>query len=146
MNPQDVKQNWDKNIKKFLKDYDIEFKNLNIYKTAFTHSSYSEHNNYERLEFIGDRILNLAASMKTFEETSGRVKKLNEKFESLISNKNLARIANKLNFEKMILLQSNNKKIEDSILADSIEAIIGAICIDADLDESYEFAKKILEM
>lgn len=138
---EDVKKNWNDNIINFLNKYGIKPNNLNKYKTALTHSSYSEHNNYERYEFIGDRIINFVASSFLFKNVKGKSNKLNDKLRPLISNDNLAKIAKNLNFEKIILM-GKNQKITSNIFADSFEAIVGAIYDDTNLETSRNFVEK----
>ena len=52
------------NLSKLQKKINVKFKNINILKKAITHKSYDSENNYEKLEFLGDRILGLVISKK----------------------------------------------------------------------------------
>ena len=53
----------DNKIKKLQKKINIKFKNINLIKKAITHKSFDEENNFEKLEFLGDRILGLVISI-----------------------------------------------------------------------------------
>lgn len=142
---EDTKQKLNNNIKEFLKEYNIKYKDFNKYKTALTHSSYSQHNNYERYEFIGDKIINLTVALEIKDKIKGKVKKLDDKFKSIINNNNLSEVAKKLNFGKMILT-NENQIINKNILADSFEAIVGAIYDDLGLNVAYNFVTKTLNL
>ena len=124
------------------KKINIKFKNLNYLKKSVTHKSYNSVNNYEKLEFLGDRILGFVISKKLIElypnEKEGF---LDKKLASLV-NKNLClEVAKIIELEKYILVGNKNKKnkIESKIVADSIEALIGAIYYDRGLEGSEKF-------
>ena len=116
-----------KKIKVNFKDNDLLIKSL-------THKSFDRENNNEKIEFLGDRVLGLVIAKKLLEiypnEKEGT---LDKKFASLVNKKTCLQIAKKLNLEKYILtFNPKNKviKIEDKIIADSCEALIGAIYLD----------------
>ena len=124
------------------KKINIKFKNLNYLKKSVTHKSYDSVNNYEKLEFLGDRILGLVISKKLIElypnEKEGV---LDKKLASLVNKNRCLEIAKIIDLEKYILVGNKNKKnkIETKILADSIEALIGAIFYDKGLEGSEKF-------
>ena len=110
------------------------FKNKDLLIKSLTHKSFNKDNNYEKLEFLGDRVLGLIIAKKLLEiypnEKEGI---LDKKFASLVNKKTCLDIAKKIELQKYILtLKKNNKKteIEDKLLADSCEALIGAIYLD----------------
>ena len=112
----------------------IIFKNKNLLVKAITHKSFDKENNNEKVEFLGDRVLGLVMAKKLLEiypnEKEGI---LDKKFASLVNKKTCLDIAKKIGLQKYILtLNRNNKKsiIEDKVLADSCEALIGAIYLD----------------
>ena len=123
------------------------FKNKNYLELALTHSSYEEKNktlNYERLEFLGDRVLGLAIAqiiyMKFPMEKEGELAK---RFADLVSKKTLINISKKIGLEENIRTSKEYKKkikITESMLSDSLEAILGAIFMDSD----YETVSKII--
>jgi ribonuclease-3 len=124
------------------KKINIKFKNLNYLKKSVTHKSYDSVNNYEKLEFLGDRILGLVISKKLIElypnEKEGV---LDKKLASLVNKNRCLEIAKIIDLEKYILVGNKNKKnkIETKIVADSIEALIGAIFYDKGLERSEKF-------
>ena len=123
-----------KNLQSLQKKINIKFKDLNLLKKALTHKSYDSINNNEKIEFLGDRVLGLVIAKKLLEiypnEKEGI---LDKKFASLVNKKTCLLIANNLNIEKFILILRSTKnklKIEDKVLSDACEAIIGAIYLD----------------
>ena len=122
----------------------VNFKNKNLLIKSLTHKSFSKESNYEKLEFLGDRVLGLVIAKKLLEiypnEKEGV---LDKKFASLVNKKTCLEIAKNINLDKFILtFNPNNKKIkiEDKILADSCEALIGAIY----LDKGFNLVEKVI--
>ena len=112
----------------------ISFKNKNLLVKAITHKSFDTDNNNEKIEFLGDRVLGLVIAKKLLENYPNEKEGiLDKKFASLVNKKTCLDIAKKIGLQKYILtLNRNNKKsiIEDKVLADSCEALIGAIYLD----------------
>ena len=115
----------------------IRFKNLDLLIKSLTHKSFDTKKNYEKMEFLGDRVLGLVIAKKLLEtypdEKEGI---LDKKFASLVNKNTCLEIAKKINLEKYILtFNPNNKKIkiEDKIISDSCEALIGAIYLEKGL-------------
>ena len=120
----------------------IKFKNLNYLKKSITHKSYDPSENYEKLEFLGDRILGFVISKKLIELYPNQKEgTLDKKLASLVNKNQCLEIAKSLNLEKFILVgnKNSNSKIENKILADSIEALIGAIYYDKGFDVAEKF-------
>lgn len=122
------------NYAKLQKKIKIKFKDIKLLIKSLTHKSYDKNNNYEKIEFLGDRVLGLIIAKKLLEiypdEKEGI---LDKKFASLVNKKTCLQMAKKLTLEKYILtFNPKNKvvKIEDKIIADSCEALIGAIYLD----------------
>ena len=129
------------NLEKKIK---INFKNKDLLSKSLTHKSFDKENNYEKIEFLGDRVLGLVIAKKLLEiypnEKEGI---LDKKFSSLVNKKTCLEIAKKLDLQKYILtFDFNNKKkvIEDKVLADSCEALIGSIY----LDKGFQIVEKII--
>ena len=155
-------------IENILRRYGIfqTVNDLNLYQQAFTHDSYCwNHTNeimerdevkivdkpegaielqnisYQRLEFLGDRVINLIIAFYLFE----RYPKQNEGFmtkiySKIVDSKGLARLARKVNFGQFILFsrhldEKNNARSKDKYLEDCFEAFIGALF--------YDFATKL---
>jgi|TARA_B100001093_G_scaffold518154_1_gene602055 ribonuclease-3 len=130
-------QNLEKKIK-------INFKNKNLLIKSLTHKSFNKEDNNEKVEFLGDRVLALVMAKKLLEiypnEKEGI---LDKKFAALVNKKTCLQIANKLDLHKYILtFDRNNKKkiIEDKVLADSCEALIGSIY----LDKGFSVVEKLI--
>ena len=128
------------------KKISIKFKNLNYLKKSITHKSYDPLNNYEKLEFLGDRILGFVTSKKLIElypkEKEGV---LDKKLASLVNKNQCLEVAKIIGLEKFILVgnKSAKAKVENKIIADSIEALIGAIYYDKGFEVSEKFILNI---
>ena len=125
------------NYQDLQKKINVKFKNLDLLIQSLTHKSFDTKKNYEKMEFLGDRVLGLVIAKKLLEtypdEKEGI---LDKKFASLVNKNTCLEIAKKINLEKYILtFNPNNKKIkiEDKIISDSCEALIGAIYIEKGL-------------
>ena len=124
------------------KKINIKFKNLNYLKKSITHKSYDQSNNYEKLEFLGDRILGFVISKKLIELYPDQKEgMLDKKLASLVNKNKCLEVAKIIGLEKFILLGNKNSKskVENKILADSIEALIGAIYYDKGFDIAEKF-------
>ena len=113
----------------------IKFKNKKLLSLSLVHKSFDLLSNNEKLEFLGDRVLGLVLSKKLFNlyphESEGS---LDKKFASLVNRKICLKIGEILELEKFLILGKTYKKnlnIEDKILADACEALIGAIYLDS---------------
>jgi len=116
------------------KRINYKFKDKNLLIKSLTHKSYDKANNNEKIEFLGDRVLGLIIAKKLLEiypnEKEGI---LDKKFASLVNKKTCLQVARNINLEKYILtFNPKNKKIkvEDKVVADCCEALIGAIYLD----------------
>ena len=119
---------------------DVQTVNKDLLEEALTHSSFKNksNSNQERLEFLGDRVLGLVIAEFLFQSfLSEREGVLTNKFRYLIQNKQCTKIAEKLDIANYLQVGNSEKnKITNSILADSIEALLGAIYLDGGYDES----------
>ncbi len=129
------------NLEKKIKIY---FKDKNLLIRSLTHKSFNKYNNNEKLEFLGDRVLGLVMAKRLLEiypnEKEGI---LDKKFAALVNKKTCLEISKRLDLEKYILiLKSKNKKdkVEDKVLADCCEALLGSIY----LDKGYNVVEKII--
>ena len=121
-----------------------KFRNINLLTQSLTHKSFDSIKNNEKLEFLGDRVLGLVIAKKLLEtypdEKEGV---LDKKFASLVNKKTCLEVAKNINLEKFILILNSNIKrikIEDKIISDSCEALIGAIY----LDKGFNIVEKII--
>ena len=132
------------NYQNLEKKINFKFKNKELLIKALTHKSYNPIENNEKIEFLGDRVLGLVIAKKLLEiypeEKEGI---LDKKFASLVNKKTCLIIAKKINLDIYVkTFNPKNKKIkiEDKILADSCEALIGAIY----LDKGFLIVEKII--
>ena len=132
------------NLSNLEKKLDIKFKSSDLLVRALTHKSFNSEDNNEKIEFLGDRVLGLVIAKKLLEiypnEKEGI---LDKKFASLVNKKTCLEIAKKIELEKYILtFNPKNKKIkiEDKVISDSCEALIGAIY----LDKGFTICEKII--
>ena len=128
------------NLEKKLK---LKLTDPHILTKSLTHKSYDSKNNNEKIEFLGDRVLGLIIAKKLLEiypdEKEGI---LDKKFASLVNKRKCLEIAKNIELEKYILIfNPKNKKIviEDKIVADCLEALIGAIYLDKGLNFTEKF-------
>ena len=132
------------NLEKKLK---LKFLDQKILIKSLTHKSFDSKNNNEKIEFLGDRVLGLIIAKKLLEiypeEKEGI---LDKKFASLVNRKKCLEIAKKIELEKYILVfNPKNKKIiiEDKVIADCLEALIGGIYLDKGLNFIEKFILKL---
>ncbi len=129
----------------FLTKRNIHIKNEKLLKTAFTHSSFSNENhceNYERLEFLGDAVLELITSDYFYKETSYQEGDMSKIRASFVCEKALATYAKEIGLVEYIRVGHGQlKNINDTIIADVFEAVLGAIY----LDQGFEKAKKYID-
>ena len=135
------------NYQTLEKKIKINFKDKDLLVRSLTHKSYNKEINNEKLEFLGDRVLGLVIAKKLLEiypnEKEGI---LDKKFASLVNKKTCLQIAKKINLDKYILTLDIKKKkniIEDKVVSDCCEALIGSIYLDKGFSSVEKF---ILEL
>ena len=123
------------------------FKNRNLLKKALTHKSSNYFENNEKLEFLGDRVLALVISKKVYllypNESEGD---LDKRFAFLVNKKTCLKIGKNLGLNKYLILGNTHKKkneIEDKIIADACESLIGAIYLDGGFISAEKFILKL---
>ena len=129
---------------KLEKKINIKFKNKNLLVTSLTHKSFNKSNNNEKMEFLGDRVLGLIIAKKLLEiypnEKEGI---LDKKYASLVNKKACLEIAEYIHLKNYILVFNPKNKsinIEDKVISDSCEALIGAIY----LEKGFNITEKII--
>ncbi|MCK4805909.1 MAG: ribonuclease III, partial [Candidatus Pacebacteria bacterium] len=132
----------------------LEFNNLDLLKRALTHRSFLNENkewreigHNERLEFLGDSILGLIVAEYLFKEFSKLMEgELTALRAALINSDSLLDVADKLNLKRYLLVSKGEKheleKAHPYFLANTVEAIVGAIYLDKGFDESKKFVQK----
>jgi ribonuclease-3 len=132
----------------------VSLENKSYYIQALTHRSYLESNNHkrisnERLEFLGDSVLSLVVASFLFEnfpeEDEGFLTKIRAKF---VNKNSLGNAAEKLGIADFIFIGDNLSRTfvnnSKTVLADTLEALIGAIFLDCGIKECRKFIFKIL--
>jgi ribonuclease-3 len=130
-----------------------EFKDKNLLKKALTHTSYAnEHKveNNEKLEFLGDSILEFISSIYLYQNyTNLREGEMTKVRATVVCEKSLYEIAKKHNFSDFLFLGKSEMFMGGSqkpaILADSVEAVIAAIYLDGGLEEAKKFIDQNLK-
>ncbi len=138
-------------LKKLQKRIKVDFKNLDLLKQSLVHRSYlNEHHDFslghnERLEFLGDAVLEIIVTEFLFknypEEPEGELTNWRA---SLVNAKMLSRVAEELDLESCLFLskgeaKDKNSKARQFILADAVEALIGAIYLDQGSPKAKQF-------
>ncbi len=135
------------------KEIGYEFKNKDILKLAVTHSSYANDlrkgklENNERLEFLGDAVLELTSSEMLFQEYPDKPEgELTRLRASLVCEPTLATCARSIGLGNYLLLSHGEQRTggrdRDSVISDAFEALIGAIYLDGGLENARIFIKK----
>jgi len=130
-------------LDKFQTILDYQFKQSDLLEQALTHRSYSRNKNNERLEFLGDSVLNLVISQYIYEHEPGADEgDLSRIRSSLVNEEALARVARDIGLGDFIYLGGGELKSggfrRSSILSDTLEAIIGAIYLDTGFDKARD--------
>lgn len=130
---------------KFLENMGIKINNEELLKTALTHSSYSnEHNceNYERLEYLGDAILEAVTSEYLYLNTDYKEGEMTKIRANYVCEKALACYSRDIGIDKCIRLGHGQiHNLNDTIIADVFEAVAAVIY----LDQGYDVVKKYLD-
>ena len=138
------------NISVLQKQIGIIFTSKKILLKSLTHKSSNAKDNNEKLEFLGDRVLGLIISKKLLELfPNDKEGVLDKKLASLVNRKKCVEVSKNFNLESYLITgnfkSSKNKKIEDKIISDACEALIGAIYLDQGLDIAEKFILKFLK-
>lgn len=142
------------NLNELMDKIEYRFKDISLLKNALTHSSYANEKkslkvkDNERLEFLGDAVLELSSSdfiFKNYKMDEGRMTRLRA---SIVCEPTLALCAREFGFEQYIKLGKGEEltggRKRDSIVSDALEALIGAIYLDSDFANAKEFVLKFI--
>ena len=131
------------NLNNLEKKLNVNFKNKNLLIRSLTHKSFDSNNNNEKLEFLGDRILGFVIAKKLLElYPNDKEGILDKKLASLVNKKMCFTVCESFELEKYIKTSSSNKKnykIENKIISDACEAIIGAVFLDQGIKVAERF-------
>lgn len=121
---------------RLMRKLGYQFRQVELFQQALTHRSVSQRYNYERLEFLGDALLGMIIAKYLYcqfpSEKEGRLTRMRA---TLVRQESLAKIAKDLNLGQHLILSTGELKSgghhRESILADVVEALIGAIYLDS---------------
>jgi ribonuclease-3 len=140
-----------KNVRELEVLFNLKFSNFAILTRAMTHSSYAYENNClsnERLEFIGDAVLDLVVGKFLYDNIPESEGVLTKKRAQEVCEEALYNYAKSFNLGDYLLLgkgeETSGGREKPALLADAFEAFIGAIYIDKGLNEVYKVAEKII--
>ena len=132
----------------FFNSYGITITNTEQMQNAFTHTSYANEQhtgNYERLEFLGDAVLELVTSEYFYLNTDlleGDMSKIRASF---VCENALATYAKKIGLNKYIRVGEGQKSnINDTIIADVFESVLGAIYLECGFDTAKKYVDQIV--
>jgi len=125
------------------------FKQTDLLQQALTHKSFGTPH-YERLEFLGDSVLNVAVSDVLFQQFSGQDEgDLTRIRAHLVRQDTLHRLASSLGFSALLRLSEGEAKgggaQRASILADALEAVIGAVYLDGGFEEARALVSRLFK-
>ena len=135
------------NLEKLEQEIGYKFKNISLLKTALTHTSYAYERKVEsneKLEFLGDSILEFISSKYIYEKYSklkeGEMTKVRA---SVVCEQSLHEVAKAHNFSDFLRLGKSERlsrdEVRPAIMADSVEAVIAAIYIDGGIEPVKKF-------
>lgn len=140
-------------IENFSRKLGVKFNNIDLLRSALTHRSYlNEHRDYkldhnERLEFLGDAVLELVVTGYLYNNYSNPEGELTNWRAALVNGEMLAKISKKLGVENYLLMSrgeaNDTGKARQYLLANAFEAIIGAIYLDQE-ENGYEASEKFI--
>lgn len=132
----------------------VSFKDVNLLLTAFTHRSYvnehkkTVHEHNERLEFLGDAVLELVATEYLFENYKEPEGILTNWRSALVRTESISAVAASLGFAEFLRLSRGEKRgsarAREQILANTYEAVIGALYLDQGFEAAKDFISKTL--
>lgn len=124
-------------------------KDLALFEAALTHSS-SRGGNYERLEFLGDRVLGLVIARWLYDRLPDEPEgKLSRRFNTLVARETCGEIGRELGLPAVIRLgkqaREDGAAWSDNVVGDVVEALIGAVFLDSGLDAAEAFIRRAWE-
>ena len=120
-----------------------KFKNPKFLITSFTHSSFDQETNYEKLEFLGDSLINFYSTLHIYNKCNNKVGVLSVKRTQIINNELLSLIINHLELDKFILI-GKNVNVNTKISSDVFESLSAAIFLDSNMETLFDFLEKTL--
>jgi len=137
------------NIEEFYECLGYRFKNENLIIEALTHKSYTRDYNNERLEFLGDAVLDLVVGEFLFKEFSNSEEGVLSKLRAALVNENsFMKLAKEIKLGDFIYIspaeEHNNGREKSSILSNAFEAVMGALYLEAGLEKVKEISLRLI--
>lgn len=127
-----------------IKNY--SFKDEKLFERAMTHSSFSK-DNYQKLEFLGDSILDFVVGEYFFKNADGKEGELTKLRSRFVSEDYLCKVFDSLELSKHAIVGKSFKgELTDAIKADMVESVIGAIYLDSDFETVKSIVLDILRL
>jgi len=121
-----------------------------LWEEALTHASTADKRNYERLEFLGDRVLGLSIAEWLFERGGETEGKLSQRLNALVSRATCAEVARSIGLASHIRLgkqaRDDGGQDSDNILGDVVEALIGACFLEAGFQPARDMVRRLWEV
>ncbi len=130
-----------------LKKFGIDMTNSSLLEVALTHTSYAnEHNmpSYERLEFLGDAVLELISSDYIYKTNKYNEGEMSRKRSLYVCENALYEYSKELNLKNYIKVGNGIKEANKTVIADVFEAVIGAIYLEKGLDSVRDFFNTLI--
>ena len=135
-------------VEELEKEISHSFKNKDLIKNALTHSSTGHSTNYERLEFLGDRVLGLIIAQMLFEKFPNEPEgDLAKRLSALVQGTFLAEIALKINLGSYVVFSDAERHTggaqNANILADVFESVMGALYLDGGFEKCQSLVERL---
>ena len=132
-------------MKDLMSKLGYKFKDKTLLRKALTHKSLSSQHN-ERLEFLGDALLNLHVSEYLYSRfvnlDEGKLTQFKAK---IVSRENLTKIAENIELSRFIKAGKGEKLVDNSIIGNTLEALIGAVYLDSNYSKTNQVLNKLLK-
>ncbi|MEM3426639.1 MAG: ribonuclease III domain-containing protein [Nitrososphaerales archaeon] len=131
-------------IVSFMGSFNYKFRDPALLEEALTHKSVNRRFNYERLEFLGDSLLNFFITRFLLEEHSSySLSELAQAKRYIVSNEFLRKMANKLNLQVRSKRRFKDGYLSGKVMADALEALFAAVFLDGGLGAAYTVFKEV---
>jgi ribonuclease-3 len=122
-----------------------EPKEAKLFERALTHGSHGR-DTYERLEFLGDRVLGLVVAKWLYERFPSEPEgKMSRRYNALVARETCAEVGRALDLPRHIRLgkqaREDQAQLSDNVVGDVVEAVLGAVFLDAGLDSAEAFVR-----
>ena len=132
----------------FLDKYGIKINNQDLLLTALTHSSYANENNcesYERLEFLGDAVLQVLISEYLYNTTDLKEGKMSKERASYVCEDALAYYVKKFGYNDLIRVGNGlHGHVNDTIIADTFESVLAVIYLECGLEKCKDYINDVV--